>query len=188
MNIFFYSDPHFGHDNTEGGIIAYSERPFHDIYEMTTALISKWNFKVDMNDWVIHLGDFSFLTPEETIGIAQSLNGRIVMVNGNHDHRTRKFWMERAGLLRWFKKAIWFEEIKLSHWPDWEWKGLNIHGHVHIPCEKYHKEKMMINVNCELWDYAPVNILDLPIDEEYRRRIAFWLKELYFDLKGEYPE
>lgn len=73
------SDSHLGHAN----IIRYTDRPFNSVTHMDETMIRAWNEQVAPGQWVIHLGDFSF-EPERFI---DRLNGKILLVMGNHDHR-----------------------------------------------------------------------------------------------------
>jgi calcineurin-like phosphoesterase family protein len=80
MNIFFTSDEHYGHE----AIIKYCKRPFSDAHEMTLGLIANHNQVVDKGDLVYHLGDFCW-RPKDVPEILRQLNGRHILVVGNHD-------------------------------------------------------------------------------------------------------
>lgn len=54
MNTWFTSDQHIGHKN----IIAYSNRPFSNVDEMTEELVRRHNERVRPDDLVYQLGDF----------------------------------------------------------------------------------------------------------------------------------
>ena len=79
--IWFTSDTHFGHKN----IIKFSERPFSDVEEMDEVMIRRWNEVVGKDDTVYHLGDFAFLSTGKLRQLISRLNGKICLVNGNHD-------------------------------------------------------------------------------------------------------
>jgi len=86
-NIWFYSDPHFGH----GNVINFCNRPFKDVNEMTEKLIEKYNNKVKENDLTIWVGDcFFYLDNDERKAIMNRLNGRKVLVRGNHDLKNKQ--------------------------------------------------------------------------------------------------
>ena len=76
----FTSDWHFGHRK----VIEYCDRPFKDVEEMTPKLIELWNNTVAKDDTVYFLGDFS-LNPRWSRDIAPKLNGRKILIPGNHD-------------------------------------------------------------------------------------------------------
>jgi calcineurin-like phosphoesterase family protein len=62
---------------------------------MDEALIKNWNSVVKENDIVFNLGDFSFASNTRTKEIMDALNGRHVLILGNHD------------MLRPYNKAIY---------------------------------------------------------------------------------
>lgn len=54
--IFYTSDLHFCHSN----IIKLCNRPFNNVDEMNSVLVSKWNERVNKNDIVYILGDIGY--------------------------------------------------------------------------------------------------------------------------------
>lgn len=78
---FFTSDLHFYHKN----ILQYSNRPFANVEEMNESIISRWNQTVPPDGITFSLGDFSFCKIQKTINILNRLNGKIVLIDGNHD-------------------------------------------------------------------------------------------------------
>ena len=81
--IWFTSDLHFCHNN----ILNYEpdSRPFNTIEEMNEALVQKWNDKVSIEDTVYVLGDLSMGRVEVAIEYIKRLNGKIILIRGNHD-------------------------------------------------------------------------------------------------------
>lgn len=145
MAIFFTSDTHFGHAN----IINYCSRPFRNVDQMDDILIENWNSKVGAKDEVYHLGDFAMYgkgAAGYAINAAESLNGRIYLIKGNHDKRLFK-GPHKARLearFEWIKDyyelKVFDEETKqrqriiLSHYPFASWNGMHrgtwhLHGH-----------------------------------------------------------
>jgi len=55
--IFFTADNHFRHEN----VIKYEKRPFKDLLEMEAIMVRNWIDRVNKEDHVIIVGDFSFL-------------------------------------------------------------------------------------------------------------------------------
>ena len=83
---FFSSDHHFFHRN----ILKYEAqaRPFSDVDEMNHHLIIAWNSVVSPTDEVFYLGDFAMASrrqQEQVAEIVQQLNGRKILIRGNHD-------------------------------------------------------------------------------------------------------
>ena len=70
-------------------ILKYCNRPFENIEEHDEELIRRWNNKVSKNDIVFHLGDVGFDHPKKIHEYLEKLNGKIYLVIGNHDWRSR---------------------------------------------------------------------------------------------------
>ena len=81
MARYFTADLHLGHRN----IIEVSQRPFRDAAHMGTELVERWNSTVEPTDEVIVLGDFAMGRAAETPPNRSLLNGRKVLLAGNHD-------------------------------------------------------------------------------------------------------
>lgn len=81
MALFFSSDHHFGHAN----IIRYCERPFDSAEAMDKELIERWNAVVSRDDTVFYLGDFTFSGLSRLPSLTRALNGRKLIIPGNHD-------------------------------------------------------------------------------------------------------
>jgi len=82
MKTFFTSDLHLGHAR----IIELSHRPFPHVDAMNDALIQNWNAVVGPGDVVYALGDI-FMGPRENAFLRKRLNGKIILVKGNHDKK-----------------------------------------------------------------------------------------------------
>lgn len=78
---FYISDSHFGHE----AIIGHCSRPFPSTSAMDDAMIDAWNSVVCNQDLVYHLGDFSVPDIQYADYIFSRLNGRKILVLGNHD-------------------------------------------------------------------------------------------------------
>jgi calcineurin-like phosphoesterase family protein len=78
---FVTSDHHFSHAR----IIELVGRPFASVEEMNTVMIDRWNEFVGPNDVVLHLGDLALGPVESSIALTSRLNGRRLLVPGNHD-------------------------------------------------------------------------------------------------------
>ncbi len=86
---FVISDTHFGHK----GIVEFTVnnddpnspplRPWDDIDEHDAALVANWNGVVGPKDTVYHLGDV--VINRRCLKILDQLNGRKILVKGNHD-------------------------------------------------------------------------------------------------------
>lgn len=88
MTIFFTADQHFGHANILKYEADYRKDhagvTFRTVRHMDDAIVANWNATVGMDDTIYALGDFSY----KIASIAEylpRLNGRIILIVGNHD-------------------------------------------------------------------------------------------------------
>lgn len=134
--VFFTSDLHFNHEN----IIKFCNRPVNNTDEMHELIIKNWNDKVGATDTVYILGDVSWKGPSHTDYLLNQLNGKKILIIGNHDPE---------GIISLFDESydmlglnINDEEdgkryqAHLCHFPMVSWYGMekgsiNIHGHLH---------------------------------------------------------
>jgi calcineurin-like phosphoesterase family protein len=161
-NVFFISDLHFGHFN----VIEYSNRPFITAIEMDKALIKNWNKTIKSTDKIFVLGDFSFYNKEKTKTIVEKLNGKKVLIMGNHDRAHSVSWWKEVGFQDVYEFPLIYKEIFiLSHVPfhiiDNNIHGLvNIHGHLHDNKGIYN-EAFYYNASVEVNNYKPINFLEI---------------------------
>jgi calcineurin-like phosphoesterase family protein len=120
----FSSDIHFNHAKA----IEFSNRPFTDIEDMNEKIIENWNKVVKPEDLGILVGDvFLYSNAEQMKSILSRMNGRLILVRGNHDNTPRK--MMNAGFLlcvEELKMPIAGEMVTISHYPfavsEWKYK------------------------------------------------------------------
>lgn len=173
MTRYWTSDLHLGHKN----IIEYDDRPFGDLYHMHQELIRRWNMVVkNPNDEVWVIGDVAFCKPNKAKEILSQMNGKKILVRGNHDPSIEKCY--KMGFDKVFeenqvKTKIGGQEVLVCHYPyhnpeqtDLKYQdrrpkdegGFLIHGHVHTSWKISDK---MINVGTCVWNYAPISDGDL---------------------------
>lgn len=154
---------------------------------MDAFMIASWNRKVTENDTVYILGDVSWHRKDKTAEILKQLNGKKILVKGNHDNR----WLntETKSL---FDSIVDYAEIKiennfivLSHYPipffnKHHYGSYMLYGHVHNShewnmVESYKREMQqldiscnMYNVGCMLWNYEPVSLEEIISDERFK--------------------
>lgn len=123
-------------------------RDFPDVRTMNQFMINQWNSKVKGGDQIIVLGDMFWTTkPEEINAVLNRLNGKICLVEGNHDNR----WMKKQGVklerFEWIKSYAELSDgpysVIASHYPvfcyDHQYLTLSdgrprtfmLYGHVH---------------------------------------------------------
>ena len=80
---FYIADLHFFHAAMNDRMDC---RGFSSVEEMNEYMIMKWNRKVRKNDEVVIIGDLSWGSVEETNALLKRLNGKLYLIQGNHDH------------------------------------------------------------------------------------------------------
>lgn len=160
MKRFVVADTHFGHRN----IIEYENRPFSNVEEMDKYLIRSWNKIVDKEDLVYILGDFTLSRRKEIIkNLVNRLNGRKVLIMGNHDTRKPKDYVE-CGFETAIRKPIMVEPgVMLMHEPfddptliyD---KYLYFFGHVHANHTLMDDYPNCMCVSVERIGYRPIDL------------------------------
>lgn len=113
-NLFVTSDQHFFHNN----IIKYHNRPFDTTSEMNKHIINCYNERVTNNDLCIHLGDLMYCYGsnfEDLKIIFKELNGRKVLVRGNHDTLPIEKYYELGFEL--VSDILFFEDKLFCHYP-----------------------------------------------------------------------
>ena len=83
-------------------------RGFESVEAMNEYMLRQWNRKVRKNDEVVILGDLSWGKAEETNELLERLNGRLYLIQGNHD-RFLKNKDYNAGRFVWIKP---YEELQ----------------------------------------------------------------------------
>lgn len=159
MKYFIISDTHFGHKN----IIKYCDRPFKNVEEMDKTLIENWNKTVSNQDTVLHLGDFALCSKERARQIMSQLNGKKILIKGNHDNWSDEFY--RSIGFDYVSKfpIIWHDFYILSHAPLQMGQTLGVYfnyfGHVHNN-PVYQNSDNAKCVCVERTDYKPILLLE----------------------------
>ena len=138
--VFFTSDLHAYHTN----IIESCRRPFKDAEEMNEVLIENWNAVVDDDSVVFCLGDFAWGGYTKWKNFCDKLNGKIVLIVGNHDRRnlTSKAADELFDFVtQQMYLRIEGRPVYLNHYPFLCYGGIYrepkdqvwaLHGHIHL--------------------------------------------------------
>lgn len=129
---------------------------------MDKALIKNWNEMVSNKDLVIHLGDVALCGKERFRQIMSQLNGRKMLIRGNHDNWTDEFYREAGFEYVSRYPIVWNEFYILSHAPLQVFQNVpykNIFGHVHN--DPLYKDTDNMQCVCvERTDYRPVLLLE----------------------------
>lgn len=133
-NRFVASDHHFRHSNmyrftdSDGNLL----RPWaHDAEEADELMIDAWNATVGKNDTIYHLGDVSI--SRKGISLMERLNGRKILIRGNHDIFKLKDYTPHFADICGSRKV---GRMIMSHYPIHpdsipHWCLANVHGHTH---------------------------------------------------------
>ena len=158
--IYFTSDLHLGHKN----ILKLSNRPFGEIEHHDDTLIDNYNSIISNEDTCYILGDICWNQSYETYkNLFNRLNGKKVVVLGNHDNKQALIRCKKEGLILDVCECktiqIGKTRVFLSHYPYREWNGFyngvySVYGHTHGNIDDC-KQSTYIGVDC--WEYEPVS-------------------------------
>lgn len=154
QRVFITADLHLGHHRLcshdfPGG----KQRPFDSGEEMDEQLVLRWNSVVQPADKVYVLGDVAI--KRQSIKLLFQMNGRKVLIKGNHDIFKLKDYAEHFKDIRAYHLLSGFV---MSHVPihpgSLRW-GANVHGHLH-----HHKvdDNRYLNVCVEHTNYTPLSL------------------------------
>lgn len=170
--VYFISDTHFLHSR----IVDYTGRP----QDHNKIMFENWNKIVKPDDYIFHLGDFSAGVGkvengyEKLIRISKNLNGKKILIRGNHDHYSDERYINDLGFESVHDFVV-YKEFFLCHYPlvfdQWtkdrdrptleflqkefekSGKKVLVHGHSHRKQIGGHR----INISVEQIDYAPIS-------------------------------
>lgn len=147
--IWISSDFHFSHSN----IIKFcpeSRGQFQSVDEMGETLVNNLNSDISVDDTLIIVGDIGFGKPAVTCDYLNRINGKKIIVWGNHDTRLR-YSTEFASVKNIIGAYDYLEfthiiddkkhHICVMHFPLMEWHrkhhgAINLFGHKHTPASK----------------------------------------------------
>ena len=171
MRILYAADTHFGHAN----IIRLCNRPFSDVTEMDETMIRNWNKVVNQDDIVYIVGDFCFRNDLGAGYYLSRLNGKKILVRGNHDK-----WIEAdaaaaamlhsvVNITHTFDQSLSGHHISLCHYPLMTWPGKDsymVFGHIHnntnLDFWPYiRKNERLLNAGVDINNFCPVTLEQL---------------------------
>ena len=181
-NIWVTSDTHYDHSNiclsttrwnveTPEGLEAV--RDFPDLETMNNRLVDGINDTVGAEDWLIHLGDWSFGGFDKIEEFRSKINCKnIVLMIGNHDHHIEK---NKSDVRKLFNHVAHYEEMDvksvgkfvLCHYPIVSWNGLHrgtymLHGHQHLKGDKKFGNGRRMDVGvCGSPEFRPYHIEEI---------------------------
>jgi calcineurin-like phosphoesterase family protein len=174
QNVFFTSDTHFYHAN----IMRFCDRPFETVELMNEYMIKKWNEVVKPEDYIFHLGDFAWGGSALWNDLLDRLNGKKILIIGNHDRKNLRQGYMGKFLSVEFEMMINVngQPIYLNHLPFLCYDGSshrdiltwNLHGHVHTSL--YHNGGFDFE---RIRDYSFPTQYDVGVDLNNFRPISF---------------
>ena len=185
-NIWVTADTHYSHKNIVRGITNWITNPnyedcmtrdFSTLEEMDLKLVNNINNSVDAEDWLIHLGDWSFGGYDKVEEFRSKINCKnVVLIIGNHDHHIQR---EISKFKKLFTHIAHYEELKvtktdsntenfvLCHYPIISWNGQHhgtrmLHGHQHLKFENRVTQTNRMDVGiCGNPEFRPYNIEEI---------------------------
>ena len=97
----------------------------------------------------------------EVKSLVERLNGRKILLRGNHDFKIGVNTWKEIGFLEVYKKKIILDNLLLTHALTEEVgeNQINVFGHIHDkPLDERFNKKNHICVSCDVVDYIPVSI------------------------------
>lgn len=128
---YYISDLHLGHKNA----IAFDNRPFSTLAEMTETIINNWNSVVKKNDEVYILGDM-FWSNDLALEVLPKLNGKLYLVKGNHDRLTAAIeayfvWVKNLVEIVDEDRHVVLCHYPIAHWRNADYGTIHLYGHIH---------------------------------------------------------
>lgn len=138
MKTFITSDLHFGHKNIMK-FCPQTRGHYKDVDEMREDMIRIWNDNVQDGDLVYILGDVAFLPAADAVKIMRRLNGRKILIEGNHDRKLLNDPVFRScfeEVHKYLEITHNGSKIVMCHYPIFDHNGVGrgsimLHGHRH---------------------------------------------------------
>lgn len=180
MKTFVIADLHFN----DPQIISFERHQFETMDQHNEYIISQFNKMVSKDDLTYFLGDIGFGNYKEIRKLVKRLNGRKILIFGNHDIFTDEAAKE-MGFEEVYHHPIYISSgVILSHEPVFEAFNnpyvINVHGHLH---NSDLRSKNFFNVNLARRHYLPQR-LDYFLSyakNHCKDRREYFQEEWYFD-------
>lgn len=139
MKTYITSDLHWGHRNIMNFCPVSRARFRNDLDYMNETMVKEWNDLIEAEDLVYILGDVAFLPAPKATEYMRRLNGRKILVQGNHDRKL----LQDPGFRGCFEEVHHYLDVNYNgtkcvmfHYPIAEWDqmhrgAVHFHGHLH---------------------------------------------------------
>lgn len=185
FNVWFTSDTHYNHSNICSATTKWDDnhkgssklRMFNSLEDMNQTLVNNINDVVNENDYLFHLGDFSFGGFDSISEFRNQINCKnVILILGNHDHHiqrnkhnVQKLFLNVYNYLELdlripnSDKTVTKHNFILFHYPINSWPNLSIgythlHGHVHLPKDKRLGQGKSLDVGVDGNDLRPISL------------------------------
>jgi calcineurin-like phosphoesterase family protein len=106
---------------------------------MNEEMVREWNTMISADDLVYILGDVAFMPAPKAVTFLKRMNGRKILVEGNHDQKQLKDNSFRAcfeEIHKYLDIRYADRKIVMFHYPIAEWDqmhrgSIHFHGHLH---------------------------------------------------------
>ena len=181
QRLWFTSDTHYNHANICSATTKWTDpvtcREFVSLEQMNWHLIANINEKVEQDDILFHLGDWSFGGFEQIQIFRDSIFCKNVhIITGNHDHHIEN---NKEGCQSLFSSVNKYVELNvkwnvgtplqdeatfvLMHFPIASWNNMarnsiHLHGHVHFEPRLRMQEGKMMDVGVDGNNLYPISM------------------------------
>lgn len=159
-------------------VVNWTHSNFRDLQDYAEYITERWNGTVSNQDLVIVNGDIG-ISCIETINLYKNLNGKKILVIGNHDSE----WLHNPvlhDLFQYVTPCLKAENLIITHCPeDLQRYGRKpgmyaIHAHHHEystnsmqACfQQYTCDNLRLNCSCPLNNYKPCTLPELIMNKE----------------------
>jgi len=184
QRLWFTSDTHYNHGNICSATTQWTNpvtcREFQSLEQMNSHLIANINEKVEQNDILFHLGDWSFGGFEQIeLFRNQIVCKNVHIITGNHDHHIEN---DREGCQNLFSSVNKYLNLivkynvgtplqgearfALMHFPIASWDNMaraaiHLHGHVHFEADKRIGMGKMMDVGVDGNELYPIEMSEV---------------------------
>lgn len=139
MKTWITSDLHFGHKNIMSFCPVTRARFKNDVDYMNEEMVREWNALIAPEDTTYILGDIAFCNVQTATGFLRRMNGRKVLIKGNHDRKLvqdKSFCNEFVSVEDYLDVTYNGTKIVMFHYPIFEWDqahrgAVHFYGHKH---------------------------------------------------------
>lgn len=168
---FYTADLHFGHRNIRHHCPA--TRNFASTEEMDSAIIYGINDRVGRNDILYIIGDFAVCSDAEYVKHCfHMLNGRKILILGNHDLDRNKSTRSTLSILPWDRppahalettdegRRIYLHHYACRIWPSAHYGSYHLFGHSHgnLPALGRSRD---VGIDCVDSKFAPLTFKEV---------------------------